>query len=89
MLPEYEGKVTLTVGLQTATHVVEMVHPDLALSGHLQGAYTLSKIGRTTVLRIDSSQQERHYTLIEPNKGLIQICNDHGIVKEFPVSFRA
>ncbi len=34
MLPEYEGKVTLTVGLQTARSAVEIVHPCLAFSGH-------------------------------------------------------
>lgn len=80
MLPEYEGSVTLTVGLQTAREAIQTMHPDLALSGHLSGAYTISKIGNTTVVRIDSSQQERHYAVIETEKGLIRISNDNGTV---------
>jgi Icc-related predicted phosphoesterase len=87
MLPEYEGKVTLTVGLQTARSTVEIVHPYLALSGHLSGSYTISKIVPTSVIRVDSSQQERHYVLIEPEKSLLRICNDHGTILECPISF--
>ena len=53
-----------------------------AISGHLHlsGVYTVSSIGPTTMVRIDSSQQERHYAIIEPEKQIIQILNDSGIV---------
>ncbi len=82
MLPEYEGKVTLTVGLQTARKAVETAHPALALSGHLSGAYTIARIGSSiTVVRIDSSQQERHYALIEPLQRVVRICNDSGMIE--------
>lgn len=88
MLSEYENRVTLTVGLQTARQVAEIVHPDLYLSGHLHlGAFTISKIGNTTALRVDSSQQERHYALIKPEKQLVCICNDSKVVAEQSFSF--
>jgi Icc-related predicted phosphoesterase len=89
MLPEYENRVTPTVGVITARRAVEVVHPDLALSGHLSGSYTVSSIGPTTVVRIDSSQRERHFVLIEPETGLIQILNDSEVVFERSISFSA
>ena len=85
MLSEYAGEVTLTVGLQTARRAVETVHPDLSLSGHLSGAYTL-QIGSAAGVRVDSSQQERYNALIDPERSIIRICNDSGNVR---VPFRS
>ena len=39
--------------------------------------YTVSSIGATMVIRIDSSQQERYYGIIETEKQQIEIFNEH------------
>ncbi len=90
VLPEYGDRITRTVGTEAARKAVEVSQPDLALSGHLHllDAYTVSQIKSTTLVRIDSSQQERHYALIEPEKDQIRICNDSGTVRERSISFR-
>lgn len=82
VLPDYGDRITRTAGTEAARKAVEVSKPNLALSGHLHldCGYTVSPIGATTVVRIDSSQQERHYAIIEPEKQLIQILNDSGIV---------
>lgn len=82
VFPDYGDRITRTVGTEAARKAVEVSQPDLALSGHLHlsGAYTVSSIGSTMVVRIDSSQQGRHYSIIEPEKHLIQIFNDSGMV---------
>jgi Icc-related predicted phosphoesterase len=82
VLPDYGDRITRTVGTEAARKAVEVSQPDLAVSGHLHlsCAYTVSSIGTTTVVRIDSSQQERYYAIIEPEKQVIQILNDSGTV---------
>ena len=67
VLPDYGDRITRTAGTEAARKAVEIIQPDLALSGHLHLScgYTVSSIWPTTVVRIDSSQQERHYAIIE------------------------
>jgi Icc-related predicted phosphoesterase len=82
VLPDYGESITRTVGTEAARKAIEVSQPDLALSGHLHlsDAFTVSSIGRTIAVRIDSSQQERHYAILEPEKQLFQILNDSGTV---------
>lgn len=90
ILPEYGNRVTPTVGVITAKSAIEVIHPNLALSGHLcAGSYTISSIGPTTVIRIDSSQQERHFALMEPETALFQILNDSRIILERNILLRS
>jgi hypothetical protein len=58
------------------------VNPLLSVSGHLTaGPYTLSKLGNSTVLRIDSSQAERHYALLDPDAKQVRIMHDYDLVE--------
>jgi len=57
------------------------VNPLLSVSGHLSGPYTLSKLGNSTVLRIDSSQAERHYALLDPDAKQVRIMHDYDVVE--------
>ena len=79
-LPDYGGRYGPTAEFEVLDKVIRDVSPSLALSGHLKGPYTLSKLGSTTVLRIDSSPKERHYALIDGRTRRAEIMHDHELV---------
>jgi Icc-related predicted phosphoesterase len=79
-LPEYGDRYSPTPEFEILDEIIRDVSPSLAVSGHLKGPYTLSKLGSTTVLRIDSSPKERHYALVESETRRIEIMHDHELV---------
>ena len=79
-LPEYGSRYGPTTEFEVLDKVIRDISPSLAVSGHLKGPFTLSKLGRTTILRIDSSPKERHYALIEGWTRRIKIMHDHELV---------
>lgn len=79
-LPEYGTRYRASEEFEVLDRVIKQVNPLLSVSGHLSGPYTLSKLGSTTVLRIDSSPAERHYALLDCGTRKIRIVHDHNQV---------
>jgi len=80
-LPDYGSRYRATDEFEILDEVIKRVKPALSVSGHLRGPYTLSKLGSTTILRIDSSPAERHYALLETETRRIRIMHDHDLVE--------
>jgi Icc-related predicted phosphoesterase len=80
-LPEYGGRYHASEEFEVLDRVINQVNPLLSVSGHLAGPYTLSKLGDSTVLRIDSSQAERHYALLDPDAKQVRIMHDYDLVE--------
>ena len=80
-LPEYGGRYHPSEEFEVLDKVIRQANPVLSVSGHLSGPYTLSKIGDSAVLRIDSSPAERHYALITSGPRKITIMHDYDVVE--------
>ena len=76
-LPEYGTRYHSSEEFEVLGRVVEQVNPLLSVSGHLSGPFTLSKLGNTTILRIDSSPAERHYALLDCGTKQIRVMRDY------------
>ena len=80
-LPEYGGRYHPSEEFEVLERIIGQVNPLLSVSGHLSGPYTLSKLGDSTVLRIDSSPAEQHYALLNPDAKKIRIMHDYDVVE--------
>jgi Icc-related predicted phosphoesterase len=81
-LPEYGGRYHLSEEFEVLEKVINQVNPLLSVSGHLTaGPYTLSKLGNSTVLRIDSSQAERHCAFLDPDAKQVRIMHDYDVAE--------
>ena len=76
-LPEYATRYHPSEEFEVLDRVIGQVNPLLSVSGHLSGPFTLSKLGSTTVLRIDSSPAERHYALLDCGTNQIRVKHDY------------
>ena len=76
-LPEYGTRYHASEEFEVLGMVLKQVNPALSVSGHLSGPYTLSKLGSTTVLRIDSSPAEQHYALLDRGTRQIRIMHNY------------
>jgi len=80
IVPEYGKKFDSGIGPAAMTKVIEKVQPKISLSGHLDfGPYTISKIGQTITIRIESGQMNKHYVIIKPNQNEIEIWCDENL----------
>lgn len=84
VVPEYEGRIHQSPGTEAVDAVIRRLRPKMALSGHLSGPYTLSRVGETVSLRVDSSPSERHFATLEVPGGTLRIYHDHELVREVP-----
>lgn len=77
-LPQYRGLIAMHEYLEVVLEAVELVSPKLVVNGHLHAdeSFTVSKLGSTLYLRVDSSQASRHYALIDWGKGTIEVWAD-------------
>ncbi len=81
-VPEYGGRLHSSPGTEAVGTIIELVKPKLALSGHLSGPYTLSQIGGTVCLRVDSSPSEKHSAILKLPDWVLEVHNDRGLVLE-------
>ncbi|MGD0319298.1 MAG: metallophosphoesterase [Nitrososphaerales archaeon] len=81
-VPEYEGRIHPSAGTEAVGGIIERLKPRLALSGHLSGPYTLSRMSETLSLRIDSSPAEQHFAMLELPEGALQVYHDRELVLE-------
>lgn len=89
-LPEYGKKFSSGVGPATMTKVVEMMQPKISISGHLSfGPYTISRIGPSFIVRIESGQVSKHYVLIKPEKDEVDIWNNENLEEKLLVSLKS
>ena len=80
IVPEYGKKFNSGIGPAVMTKVVEKVQPKISISGHLDfGPYTISKIGQTITMRIESGQMNRHYLIIKPDKNEVEVWYDENL----------
>ena len=80
-LPEYGKLYHPSEEFEVLDKVIREVDPALSVSGHLSGPFTFSRLGRTAILRIDSSPLERHYALLDPGRR-IRVMHDYDVVAE-------
>jgi len=80
IVPEYGKKFNSGIGPNVMIKVIEKVQPKIGISGHLDfGPYTVSKIGKTITIRIESGQMNKHYVVIKPNQNEVEIWYDENI----------
>jgi len=76
-LPEYSQLITPREYLGVVLEAVETVSPRIVFNGHLHAMpYTISRIGRSLYVRVASSQKSRHYAVLYPEKGSVEIWVD-------------
>ena len=61
------------LGPATAQKMIETTRPVISLSGHLHGRFVIKHIGKTMAIRIDSSQAQRQFIIVEAQKRTIEI----------------
>jgi len=89
IVPEYGKKFNSGMGPAAMTKVIEKVQPKISISGHLDfGPYTVSKIGQTITVRIESGQMNRHYAIIKPDKNEVEVWYDENFKEKLPVSLK-
>ncbi|MHB1908011.1 MAG: metallophosphoesterase family protein [Nitrososphaerales archaeon] len=78
----YGTKISEVGGPLVVKMIIEKLKPKLAFSGHLSGGYTIGKIGNCNSIRIESSQSEEFYAILQPigNK-VVEIRNNYAIEK--------
>jgi len=89
IVPEYGKKFNSGIGPAAMTKVIEKVQPKISISGHLDfGPYTISKIGKTITIRIESGQMNRHYSIIKPDKNEVEVWYDENLKEKLSVALR-
>ncbi|MEM0322345.1 MAG: metallophosphoesterase [Thermoprotei archaeon] len=80
---EYGSRIRPEEGVLVAREIIIDLHPSLALSGHLSGPYTVSRIGSTLSIRVDSSQLTKHFALIRPAERVVEVwCDNKKVLHE-------
>lgn len=86
IVPEYGKKFSSGIGPAVMTKVIEKVQPKISISGHLDfGPYTVSKIGQTFTIRIESGQMNKHYVVIKPDKNEVEIWSDENLREKLSI----
>jgi len=76
-LAEYSQLITPREYLRVVLEAVEIVSPRVVFNGHLHATpYTVSKVRQTLYVRVDSSQKSRHYAVLYPEEGSVEIWID-------------
>lgn len=89
IVPEYGKKFDSGIGPTTMTKVVERAQPKISISGHLDfGSYTISKIGQTFTIRIESGQMNKHYAVIKPDQNEIEVWNDENLKEKLSINLQ-
>ncbi len=89
VVPEYGNRFNDGVGPATMTKVIESVQPKISLSGHLSfGPYTISEIGQTLTIRVESGQIDKHYALIKPEKNEIEIWDNENLKEKLAIHLK-
>lgn len=70
------------LGPMTAKMAVEIASPIVSLSGHLHGTATFKQIGKIMAIRIDSSQAQRQFIIIEIQNREIEIWNEYNLLQK-------
>jgi Icc-related predicted phosphoesterase len=76
----YRGHVHNSLGTETVEKAVEIVNPSLLLCGHLSGPYALGSLGRSVVVRVDSSPSDQHYAMLNTDKRTVTIFHNREAV---------
>lgn len=89
IVQEYGKKFNSGIGPITMTKVVEKVQPKISISGHLDfGPYTISKIGQTFTIRIESGQMNKHYAVIKPDENAVEIWYDENLKEKLLINLK-
>jgi Icc-related predicted phosphoesterase len=78
--PEYGTRIRRGPGAMLALEIIEKLQPSLALSGHLSGPYTISRVGKSLSVRIDSSQKDKHVAVLRPAESTVEVWDEHKLV---------
>jgi len=90
IVPEYGKKFNSGIGPTAMTKVIEKVQSKISLSGHLDfGPYTISKIGQTITVRIESGQMNKHYAVIKPDKNEVEVWYDENLKEKLSLSLKS
>lgn len=80
-LPTDGRKFSPTPEFETIDEAIGRIKPHIAFNGHLSGPYAIWQTQyKLTIVRVDSSPQEKHYALLESGK--IRIYHDMDKVQE-------
>jgi Icc-related predicted phosphoesterase len=71
------------IGSMTAKMALDISRPIISLSGHLHGAVVFKQIGKTVAIRIDSSQAQRQYIVVETQNREIEIWGEYHLIQRF------
>ena len=87
IVPEYGKKFNSGIGPSVMTKVIEKVQPKISISGHLDfGPYTISKIGQTITIRIESGQMNKHYVVIKPNQNEVEMWYNENLKEKLLIN---
>jgi Icc-related predicted phosphoesterase len=79
----------LVLGPAAMVKVIEKVQPKISISGHLDfGPYTISTIGQTFTIRIESGQMNKHYAVIKPDKNEVEVWNDENLKEKLSANLK-
>jgi len=83
----YGTRIHRAAGCDTVRAILEANQYPIALSGHLSGPFTVTRIGKTISIRVDSSPHEKVYAILqkESNVVSVQIYHDLEPVEAFAV----
>ncbi|MGI0062858.1 MAG: hypothetical protein ACREBA_10455, partial [Nitrosotalea sp.] len=87
IVPEYGHKFDSGIGPAAMVKVIEKVKPKISVSGHLTfvKSYTISKIGKSITIRIESGQANKHFVLIKPSENEVVMWNNEHIEEKVQV----
>ena len=80
--PDFWSKTT-DLGPVTAQTAIETAGPIISLSGHLHGPVIIKQIGQTKAIRIDSSQAQRQFIVVETQNREIEIWDEYHLIQRF------
>jgi Icc-related predicted phosphoesterase len=77
MIPEYEKRLhPPMIGVLTMRKIIEDLQPKYAFSGHISGPFSMAIIGKTWNIRVDSSQDEKHFAILKPKVDEVEVWDE-------------